>query len=208
MSAPISVYLDYQATTPVDPRVLEIMLPFFSEGFANPHSVQHGPGRDAADATDKARAQIAQAIGAEAREIVFTSGATEANNLAIKGAVRFAMAQGQGGHIVTVATEHKCVLEASADMEAEGARITVLPVGDDGLVDLGELESALDEETCLVSVMAVNNETGVIQPLDEIGAITRPRGILLHTDAAQAVGKIALDVEVANVDLMSMTAHK
>ncbi len=203
-----SVYLDYQATTPVDPKVLAKMLPFFTGNFANPHSVQHGPGRRAADAVETARGQVAAAIGAQDREIIFTSGATEANNLAIKGALRFALEHGERDAIVTFATEHKCVLEATGDMEAEGARMTVLPVGADGLIDLAGFETALSDETALVSVMAVNNETGVIQPLAEIGALCRARGILFHTDAAQAAGKIAIDVDAMQIDLLSCTAHK
>ena len=181
MSKLTSVYLDYQATTPVDPAVLDAMLPYFTDGFANPHSVQHAPGLAAAAATDDARAKIAEVIGAEPREIIFTSGATEANNLAIKGAVRFALEHGQRRHIVTFATEHKCVLEASNDLQAEGARVTILPVGADGLIDLDQFVDALEEDTCLVSAMAVNNEIGVIQPLAEIGAICRRTGAFCCT---------------------------
>lgn len=203
-----SVYLDYQATTPVDPIVMEAMLPFFTTEFANPHSVQHGPGRAAADAVETARSQVAAALGAEAREIVFTSGATEANNLAIKGALRFALQHGAGDRIVTFATEHKCVLEASRDMKAEGARVTVLPVAGDGRIDVAALEAALDDRTSVISAMAVNNETGTVQPVAEIGALARARGILFHTDAAQAIGKIAIDVEAMNIDLLSCTGHK
>ncbi|HUC61000.1 MAG TPA: IscS subfamily cysteine desulfurase [Alphaproteobacteria bacterium] len=202
----LPIYLDYQATTPVDPRVLQAMLPYFAEKFGNPGSVSHSFGREASLAVENAREQVAALIGAEAREIVFTSGATESNNLAIKGAARF---RGETRrHIVTLATEHKCVLESAKAMEAEGFRVTYLPVERDGLVDLGRLAAALDEDTVLVSVMAAHNEIGVIQPLAEIGALCRARGIYFHTDAAQAVGKIALDVEALGIDLMSISGHK
>ncbi|MSO71349.1 MAG: aminotransferase class V-fold PLP-dependent enzyme [Alphaproteobacteria bacterium] len=200
------VYLDYQATTPVDPRVLDAMLPWFSERFGNPHSVQHAYGRQAEAAVERAREQIAALLGAEAREIVFTSGATEANNLAVKGTARFY--KERGDHIVTLATEHKCVLESCARLEREGFRVTRLPVEADGLVSLSRLEASLDDKTLLVSVMAANNEIGVLQPLAEIGKITRARGIALHTDAAQAVGKISLDVGATNIDLLSISGHK
>ncbi|MCH7936337.1 MAG: aminotransferase class V-fold PLP-dependent enzyme [Proteobacteria bacterium] len=227
------VYLDYQATTPTDPRVVEAMAPFFGDKFGNPHSRDHFYGWEAADAVEKARRQIAALIGAEEREIVFTSGATESNNLAIKGIVRFhgkrrgpALAKpasagegrraepGQGNHkenrnhIVTVATEHKCVLEACAALEREGFGVTVLPVAADGLIDLDRLRNAVTDNTVLVSVMAVNNEIGVIQPVAEIGAICREEGAFFHTDAAQAAGRIALDVEAMTVDLMSLSGHK
>lgn len=208
MTTPNAVYLDHQATTPVDPRVLDAILPFFSTRFGNPASTQHEWGRDAADAVEKARAQVAALIGAEAREIVFTSGATESNNLAIKGTGRFARAHGRGDHVVTFASEHKCVLESCKALADEGMRLTVLPVGTDGLVDLAQLAGAIDESTVLVSVMAVNNEIGTVQPLAEIGAICRARGVLLHTDAAQAAGKVVIDVEAMNIDLLSISGHK
>ena len=200
------IYLDYQATTPCDPRVVEAMLPFFTERFGNPHSVHHGYGGQAEAAVETARAQVAALIGAEPREIVFTSGATEANNLAIKGVARFHRAR--RGHLVSCNTEHKCVLEAVRRLEREGLRVTRLAVGADGLVDLAELEAALTEETALVTIMAVNNEIGVIQPLAEIGALCRARGALFHSDAAQAVGKIPLDVEAMKIDLLSISGHK
>jgi len=206
--APTAIYLDHQATTPVDPRVLDAMLPWFSETFGNAHSEQHVWGRQAADAVDVAREQVARLIGAEAREIVFTSGATESNNLAIKGATRFALRHGRGRHIVTLASEHKCVLEACAAMEDEGAEVTVLPVGADGLADVETIVEAIRDDTVLVSVMAVNNEIGVVQPLAEIGALCRERGVLFHTDAAQATGKIALDVDAMKIDLLSISGHK
>jgi cysteine desulfurase len=208
MTTPTAIYLDHQATTPVDPRVLDAMLPFFSTRFGNPASTQHEWGRDAGDAVETARGQVAALIGAEPREIVFTSGATESNNLAIKGAGRFAREHGRGDHIVTFSSEHKCVLESCQALADEGLRQTVLPVGRDGLIDLAQLEAALEEGTVLVSVMAVNNEIGVIQPLAEIGALCRARGVLLHTDAAQATGKIAIDVDAMNIDLLSISGHK
>jgi cysteine desulfurase len=206
--APTAIYLDHQATTPVDPRVLEAMLPWFSETFGNAHSEQHVWGRQAADAVDMAREQVARLIGAEAREIVFTSGATESNNLAIKGATRFALRHGRGRHIVTLASEHKCVLEACLAMEDEGAEVTVLSVGVDGLADVSAISEAIREDTVLVTVMAVNNEIGVVQPLTEIGALCWERGVLFHTDAAQATGKIALDVDAMKIDLLSISGHK
>jgi cysteine desulfurase len=204
------VYLDNQATTPVDPRVLAAMLPYFSEAFGNPHS-SHRFGRDAEAAVERARGQIAALIGAEAREIVFTSGATESNNLAIKGALHFQReARGAAGkdHVVTLATEHKCVLESCARLGAEGFAVDVLPVEPDGRVDLDRLAAALGPRTALVSIMAVNNEIGTIQPLAAIGALCRERGALFHTDAAQAVGKIPLDVGSMSIDLLSISGHK
>jgi len=200
------IYLDFQATTPTDPRVVAAMLPFFTERFGNPHSVQHCFGRDAEAAVERARGQIAGLIGAEAREIVFTSGATESNNLAIKGVARFR--KQRRSHLVTCATEHKCVLESCRRLESEGFRVSYLPVGADGLIDLAVLDRAVGEDTALVSVMAVNNEIGVIQPIAEIGRICRERGAAFHCDAAQAVGKIPLDVEAMAIDLLSISGHK
>jgi cysteine desulfurase len=204
------VYLDYQATTPTDPRVLQAMLPYFSEAFGNPHSVQHRYGAEAESAVEQARAEVARLIGAEPNEMVFTSGATESNNLALIGALRFRRAQpiAPRDHLVTLATEHKCVLEASRAAEAEGARLTILPVEPDGLLDLERLDAALDERTALVSVMAANNETGVLQPLAEIAAIVHRHGAWLHTDAAQAAGKVPLDVAADGIDLLSLSGHK
>jgi cysteine desulfurase len=208
----LPIYLDNQASTPVDPRVLEAMLPYFTIDYGNPHSESHVYGHRAMAAIDAARGEIASLIGADPREIVFTSGATEANNLAIKGAAHFARehptASVPKDHIVALKTEHKCVLESCAALEREGFRITYLDVPESGLIDLNALTAALTERTLLVSIMAAHNEIGVIQPLAEIGAICRERGVLLHTDAAQALGKIPLDVEAMKIDLMSMSGHK
>ena len=201
------VYLDNQATTQCDPRVVQAMLPFFTERFANPHSAEHAMGLDAEAAVEAARAQVAALLGADAREVVFTSGATESNNLAIKGAARFANGQGSPRRqIVTVATEHKCVLEAVQDLADEGFDPVFLPVGSDGLVDPEALRTALEMPTLLVSVMLVNNETGVIQDIAGIAAQVKAAGALLHCDAAQACGKIPVDV--AGIDLLSISAHK
>ena len=188
------VYLDYQATTPCDPRVVEAMLPYFTEKFGNPGSLTHAYGREAEEAVEQARCQLAELIGAEPREIVFTSGATESNNLAVKGAAHFHRQFGKD-HIVTLATEHKCVLESARSLEAEGFRVAYVPVGRDGLVDLGRLEAAISDQTSIVSVMAAHNEIGVIQPLKEIAALAHAKGALFHSDAAQAVGKMPLDVD-------------
>ncbi len=200
------IYLDYQASTPCDPRVVEAMLPFFTERFGNPHSVHHAYGREAEAAVETARAEVAALIGAEPRQIIFTSGATEANNLAVKGVARVHRARRP--HVVSCTTEHKCVLEALRHLEGEGTRVTRLPVGADGLIDLAALDAALTEETALVTIMAVNNEIGVIQPLAEIGVLCRARGADFHSDAAQAVGKIPLDVEAMKIDLLSISGHK
>lgn len=204
-----SIYLDNHATTPVDPRVLKAMRPWWEENFANPGSVEHMMGRAAEAAVEEARDHAASLIGAEAREIVLTSGATEANNLAIKGAARFAAAQGTDRRrIITVATEHKCVLESVRDLAAEGFEPVILPVGRDGLLDLDALRAALAVPTLLVSVMAVNNEIGVTQDLAAIGALAKEAGALFHTDAAQAAGRIPLDVEEIRADLLSLSGHK
>lgn len=200
------IFLDYQSTTPTDPRVVERMLPFFTEKFGNPHSRSHAFGWQAEEATEIAREQVASLIGGNSKEIIFTSGATEANNIAIKGVAHFN--KGKKNHIITVQTEHKCVLDSCRQLEREGFKVTYLPVQQNGLIDLQQLKDAITEDTMLVSVMAVNNEIGVIQPLKEIGAICRERGVYFHTDAAQAYGKIPLDVEEMNIDLMSISAHK
>jgi len=202
------IYLDNQSTTPTDPRVVEAMLPFFTTAFGNPHSATHRFGRDAAASVERAREQVAALIGADGREIVFTSGATESNNIAIKGAARFLREHAGRDHVVTVATEHKCVLESCRALEREGFALTVLPVGGDGLLSPDTVAAALTERTALVSVMAANNEVGVLQPVAEIGALCRARGVLFHTDAAQAAGKVPLDVEAMRIDLMSISGHK
>ena len=200
------IYLDCHATTPVDERVLEAMLPYFREHFGNPSSIGHAYGWEAEAAVKKARTTIAQAINAAPAEIIFTSGATEANNLAIKGVAEAYF--GQGRHIITVQTEHRAVLDPCYYLQTLGFEVTFLPVQPDGLLDLQQLEQAIRPDTILVSVMAANNEIGVLQPLAEIGAICRQREVLFHTDAAQAIAKIPLDVETMKIDLMSLTAHK
>jgi cysteine desulfurase len=200
------IYLDNHATTPVDRRVLEAMLPYFSERFGNAASRNHVFGWQADEAVERARKQLADLIGASAREIVFTSGATESNNLAIKGAA--AAYRDKGDHIVTALTEHKAVIDTCKHLSHEGCRVTVLPVQRDGRIDLDELRDAMTDRTVLISIMAANNETGVLQPLEEIGAIARERGVLLHTDAVQAAGKVPFDVNRMHVDLASLTAHK
>jgi cysteine desulfurase len=200
------VYLDYHATTPVDPRVLEAMLPFFTERFGNPHSKQHAWGWDARDAVDVARAQVAALINASPNEITFTSGASESNNLAIKGTV--AARRERGNHVITIGTEHKSVLDVCRGLAADGIEVTVLGVEPDGRIDLDALKRAITPRTVLVSVMGANNEIGTVQPLAEIGAIVRERGALFHTDAAQAAGKIPVDVDAMSIDLLSLTAHK
>lgn len=201
------VYLDYHATTPCDPRVVEAMLPWFTEKFGNPHSLTHAYGREAEQAVEQARAQLADLVGADPREIVFTSGATEANNMAVKGAARFHRQFGKDG-VVTLVTEHKCVLESARAMERDGCRVAILPVDRDGLIDLDHLMRAIDDKTAIVSVMAAHNEIGVIQPIKEIAALAHAKGALFHTDAAQAVGKVALNVADLGVDLMSISGHK
>ncbi|KAH7911411.1 pyridoxal phosphate-dependent transferase [Hygrophoropsis aurantiaca] len=201
------IYLDMQATTPVDPRVLDAMLPFLTDQYGNPHSRTHAYGWEAEQAVEDARKHVADLIGAEAKDIVFTSGATETNNMAIKGVARFHKEKKR--HIITLQTEHKCVLDSCRKLGEEGFEITYLPVETSGLVNLDALEAAIRPDTSLVSIMTVNNETGVIQPMKEIGAIIRKhRGVYLHTDAAQAVGKIPLDVNESNIDLMSISGHK
>ena len=200
------IYLDAHATTPVDQRVLEVMLPYFTESFGNPATNTHVYGWEASAAVKKAREVIADIINATPEEIVFTSGATEANNLAIKGVAEAYFNQGK--HIITVATEHRAVLDPCAYLETLGFEVTYLPVQSDGLLDLQKLEAAITEDTILVSVMAANNEIGVLQPLAEIGKICHSHRVLFHTDAAQAIAKIPLDVAAMNIDLMSLTAHK
>lgn len=200
------IYLDCNATTPVDPGVLEAMLPFFTDYFGNPSSLNHAYGWEAESGVKKARDQLASAINADPVEIIFTSGATEANNLAIKGVAESYMYEGK--HIITVQTEHNAVIDPCRYLETVGFSVTYLPVKSDGLIDLRKLEKAFQPDTILVSVMAANNEIGVLQPIEKIGELCRHRNILFHTDAAQALGKIPLNVESMHIDLLSMTAHK
>jgi cysteine desulfurase len=200
------IYLDNHATTPVDKRVVDAMLPYFTEHFGNPSSINHQYGWEAEAAVKQTRNTLAKAINASPEEIIFTSGATEANNLAIKGVSEAYFQKGQ--HIITLATEHNAVIDPCKYLEKLGFEITILPVQKDGLINLNELEKALRPDTILVSVMAANNEIGVIQPLAEIGKICHARDIIFHTDAAQAIGKIPLDVQTSQIDLMSLTAHK
>ncbi len=200
------IYLDYQATTPMDPRVLEAMMPYFTHKFGNSGSRSHAYGWEAEEGTEKARAQVARLIGADEKEVIFTSGATESNNLAIRGVAEFY--KDRKNHIITTVTEHKCVLDTCRHLEQQGFEVTYLPVRKDGLLDLDVLRAAITEKTVLVSVMAVNNEIGVIQPLAAIGAICREKKVFFHTDAAQAAGKIPLDVDALNIDLMSISGHK
>jgi cysteine desulfurase len=200
------IYMDHGATTPVDPRVIRVMVPWLGEHFGNPASRTHAWGWEAENAVEKAREQVAQLIGADAREIVWTSGATESDNLALKGAAAFY--KNRGKHIVTVKTEHKAVLDTCRDLERQGFEVTYLDVRDDGLLDLDRFNDALKSDTILASVMLVNNEIGVIQDIAAIGDICRQRGIVFHVDAAQATGKVEIDLSTLPVDLMSVTAHK
>ncbi len=203
------IYLDNQATTACDPRVVQAMLPFFTEHYGNPHSVEHAMGRFAEAAVETARGHVAALIGAEAREVVFTSGATESNNIAIKGAARHAAKSGsERRRVVTAATEHKCVLESVADLAEEGFEPVVLPVRPDGTLDPEVVRAALAVPTVLLSVMAVNNETGVIHDIAALAAMAHEAGVLFHTDAAQAAGKIPLDVAAMRIDLLSISGHK
>ena len=202
----IPIYLDYHATTPVDPRVLEVMLPYFSQEFGNAASKSHAFGWHAEEAVEAARAEVGRLIGASAKEIVWTSGATESDNLAIKGAAQFYAEKGR--HLVTCKTEHKAVLDSMHALERQGFEVTFLDVERDGRLDPARLQAALRKDTILVSVMHANNETGVVHPIEEIGRITRAAGVLFHCDAVQSVGKIPFDVERANVDLASLSAHK
>ncbi|XP_077982257.1 cysteine desulfurase-like [Glandiceps talaboti] len=201
-----ALYLDVQATTPLDPRVHDAMLPYHVSYYGNPHSRTHSYGWETEDAMETARGQVAQIIGADPREIIFTSGATESNNIAVKGVARFYKSKKK--HIITTQTEHKCVLDSCRALEGEGFQVTYLPVQQNGLLDLKLLEDSLRPDTVLVSVMTVNNEIGVKQPVAEIGAICRERKVFFHTDAAQAVGKIPVDVNDMKIDLMSISGHK
>lgn len=200
------IYLDMQATTPLDPRVLDAMLPFYTGLYGNPHSRTHAYGWETEKATETAREHLATLIGADPKEIIFTSGATESNNMSIKGVARFYGKKKK--HIITSMIEHKCVLDSCRNLQEEGFEVTYLPVKSNGLVDLDDLKAAIRPDTSIVSIMTVNNEIGVIQPMEEIGAICRKNKIFFHTDAAQAVGKIPVDVNKWNVDLMSISGHK
>jgi cysteine desulfurase len=202
----LPIYLDHHATTPVDPRVLDAMLPYFREDFGNAASSGHVYGWRAEAAVEASRERIAAAIGAEPREIVFTSGATESNNLAILGAAEAHRERGR--HVISVVTEHPAVLDPCRQLEREGAELTLLPVGADGLLDPDRLAAALRDDTVLVSVMAANNEIGVLQPIAELAALCRERGLLFHSDAAQAAGRMVLDVEADRIDLLSISGHK
>lgn len=202
------IYLDYQATTPCDPRVLDRMMPYFSTVFGNPHSADHRHGWEAEDAVETARGQVAALIGARARDIVFTSGATESNNLAIKGGARWRREKDGRDKVVTVASEHKCVLESAARLEREGFAVSVLPVQENGLLDPAVLRAAMDDRVAIVSIMAANNEIGVLQPLADLSEIARSVGAWFHTDAAQAFGKIPMDVDAMGIDLASISGHK
>lgn len=202
----LPIYLDYNSTTPVDPRVLEVMLPYFTEKFGNAASRSHAFGWVGEEAVDIAREQVARLLGAETKEIVFTSGATEGDNLALKGV--FEAYASKGNHIITVVTEHKAVLDAAHHIERLGGEVTFLPVNPEGLIDLGKLEAAIRPTTVLIAVMYANNEIGVIQPITTISAIARRYGVLFFTDATQAVGKVPIDVNADNIDLLTLSAHK
>ncbi len=200
------VYMDYAATNPVDPRVVDAMIPWLREHFGNPASRSHAWGWEAEEAVEKARQNVAELIGADPREIVWTSGATESNNLAIKGAAHFY--QSRGKHLITVKTEHKAVLDTMRELERQGFEVTYLDVQEDGLISMAALEAAIRKDTILISVMFVNNEIGVIQDVAAIGAMCRAKGIVFHVDAAQATGKIDIDLQTLPVDLMSLASHK
>jgi cysteine desulfurase len=202
----LPIYMDNHATTPLDPRVLDAMMPYMTSTFGNAASRNHSFGWEAEKAVETAREQIAKLIGATAKEIIFTSGATESNNLAIKGVGE--MYRERGNHIITQVTEHKAVLDTCKRMEKAGFRVTYLPVKADGLIDLDDLKRAIDDKTILVSIMFANNEIGVIQPIAEIGKICREKGVIFHTDAVQAVGKIPVDVNSMNIDVLSLSGHK
>ena len=202
----LPVYMDYHATTPVDPRVLEAMLPYFTENFGNPASRQHQYGWVAEEAVESARTAIARLIGAESLEIIFTSGATESNNLALKGVAE--SSRQKGNHLITVGTEHKSILDTCKKLEKNGYQITILPVEHQGMISLDRLKDAITPKTILVSVMTANNEIGTIQDFNQIGRLCRERGVLFHTDASQAIGKIRLDASSNCIDLMSFTGHK
>ena len=203
----LPIYLDYQSTTPIDPRVINVMTKSMKEDIGNPHSRTHPYGWKSEELVEIARRQVADLIGADPKEIFFTSGATESNNIAIKGVARFYKNSGKN-HIITNLTEHKCVINSARDLEAEGFETTFLPVDENGLIDLKKLEEAITDKTSIISIMAVNNEIGTIQPIKEIGELCRKKGVYFHTDAAQAFGKIPLDVNDMKIDLMSISGHK
>jgi len=202
----LPIYMDYHATTPVDPRVLEAMMPFFTEKFGNAASRNHPFGWEAEEAVEAARKQVADLIGANPKEVIFTSGATESNNLAIKGAAE--MYREKGNHVITCVTEHKAVIDTCKKLEKQGLRVTYLPVQKDGRISLDDLRAAITDKTILITIMTANNEIGVIQPIAEIGAIAKEKGILFHTDGVQAVGKVPFDVTALKVDLVSISGHK
>ena len=202
----LPIYLDYHATTPADPRVVEAMLPYFTQQFGNAASRNHAFGWEAEEAVENARKQVADLIGASAKEVIFTSGATESNNLAIKGVAE--MYREKGNHIITCVTEHKAVIDTCKKLEKQGARVTYLPVQKDGRINLDELRAAITDKTILITIMTANNEIGVLQPIAEIGAIAKEKGILFHTDGVQAVGKVPVNVNELKVDLLSLSAHK
>src|SRR6267142_4286381 len=202
----LPIYMDYHATTPVDPRVLEAIMPFFNEKFGNAASRNHPFGWVAEEAVEKARKQVADLIGANAKEIVFTSGATESDNLAIKGVAE--MYREKGNHIITCVTEHKAVIDTCKRLEKDGYRVTYLPVQKDGRISLDELRNAITDKTILITIMTANNEIGVVQPIAEIGAVAKEKGVLFHTDAVQAVGKVPFNVNELKVDMASISAHK
>ena len=206
MAVKLPIYMDYHATTPVDPRVVEAMLPYFTTHFGNAASRNHPFGWEAEEAVDKARKQVADLIGANPKEIVFTSGATESDNLAIKGVAE--MYREKGNHIITCVTEHKAVIDTCKRLEKDGYRVTYLPVQKDGRISLDDLQDAITDKTILITIMTANNEIGVIQPIAEIGAIAKEKGVLFHTDAVQAVGKMPFNVNDLKVDLASISAHK
>src|SRR6059036_29546 len=202
----LPIYMDNHATTPLDPRVLEAMMPYLTDRFGNAASRNHSFGWEAEEAVDQSRKQIAALIGADPREIVITSGATESDNLAVKGVAW--MYREKGDHIITAVTEHKAILDTCKHLEKEGFRVTFLPVDNKGLVDLDDLRKAITDKTILISIMTANNEVGVVQDIKEIGKIARERGVLFHTDAVQAAGKIPFNVNEMNVDIASLSAHK
>ena len=206
MTMKLPIYMDYHATTPVDPRVLDAMTPFFTQHFGNAASRNHAFGWEAEEAVETARRQVADLIGANPKEIIFTSGATESNNLAIKGVAE--MYREKGNHIITCVTEHKAVIDTCKKLEKQGGRVTYLPVHKDGRIDLDDLRAAITDKTILITIMAANNEIGVLQPIAEIGALAKEKGILFHSDGVQAVGKVPVNVTDAKVDLLSMSGHK